>query len=429
MKKKMIFICSILVITTAFIIGQTPFTEHKSKTKLNIGSSNSQLSQKVDKYFHKDTAKSKFDDLNGSLNCKTCHIGEYPTKNSPELAPCPREGMISVYHRPEEGPEVVLLNEVANTYEPVIFSHKLHAQMAEMGSSCNGCHHYNTTGPVLPCRQCHSQTRKRDNVSIPDLRAAYHRQCMNCHRQWNYTTGCSNTCHFPKDSKTKEKIKVEVAKIKGKEHPPLEVPIKLRYQTNYEKGKLVTFYHDEHVNLFKLPCTACHQDYNCKKCHDKQHLFNNNDPEFVKPITLKKSLDEHHKPCFGCHAEENNKAKCDKCHKNAEMDKFNHSITTGWALNKYHNVLACTKCHSNNQPYKKLDNTCTSCHKNFKPGGFDHKVVGFVMSENHKDLECENCHMDKKDFTKRIECSTCHDDKQYPQSRPGKQQIAVKSKK
>ncbi len=425
MKMKIISILVVMFVTCAIIIGGTKLTEHKSKTNLDIGNSNSLQHNKVKDYFKKDTVK---EHISNSINCKTCHLAEYPTKTDPGLINCPRQGMISVFHKPEEGPEVVLLNEVAKRYEPVIFSHKLHSQMAEMGTSCNGCHHYNTTGPVLPCRKCHSADRKREDVSIPDLRAAYHRQCMQCHRQWNHTTGCNNTCHFPKDEKTRAKVDNELAKIIGKEHPPLQTPNKLTYETSYNKGKMVTFYHEEHVKLFKIQCVACHQENNCIKCHDKEHVFNNSDPEFTKPIKVKKSLDEHHKPCFGCHAGENKQADCNKCHKNNVMQPFNHAVTAGWTLNKFHVNLTCQQCHGDKTPYKKLDSYCISCHKNFVPSIFNHSKVGITLSASHIELNCDNCHY-KNDFTKPPECVGCHDDKTYPQAKPGKPATAKKEKK
>lgn len=411
MKNAIIAVISFLLISGVIIIGKTSYKNEdnlKTKTKLNIGNASSIESKKVSDYFGTDTVHSKFGNQYKLLNCKTCHVGEYPTKTDPQLISCPREGMISVYHRPDEGPEVVLLNEISDRYVPVVFSHKLHAQMSEMGESCNGCHHYNTTGPVLPCRKCHSFERKRDDVSIPDLRAAYHRQCMQCHRQWNYTTGCNNTCHALKKDKSQAYVDAEIAKFKGKEHPPLETPVKLTFETNYEKGKIVTFYHEEHVKMFNLPCVACHQNNNCVKCHDKKHLFKNNDPEFVKPIKVHKTLEEHHKPCFGCHADENKSANCKKCHKDSEMKPFNHAATTGWALNRYHVSLACKDCHGNSTPYTRLNNNCTTCHKNFKAGSFNHLVTGFVLGENHQDMDCDNCHL-KNDFTKKPDCSSCHD--------------------
>ena len=70
-------------------------------------------------------------------------------------------------------------------------------------------------------------------------------------------------------------------------------------------------------------------------------------------------------------------------------------------------------------PYKKLDNTCTSCHKEFVPGKFDHKVIGLIITEVHKEMECDNCHLNK-DFSQTPKCNMCHEDKSFATQIPGK---------
>ena len=93
------------------------------------------------------------------------------------------------------GPTVVEMGEKGGQYGPVHFAHKMHADMSEMSGGCYGCHHYNSTSmAILSCRECHPKARAREDISMPDLKGAYHRQCMDCHRQWNHSTDC-NGCH------------------------------------------------------------------------------------------------------------------------------------------------------------------------------------------------------------------------------------------
>jgi cytochrome c553 len=42
---------------------------------------------------------------------------------------------------PEAGPDIVILRELENTYDPVPFEHKSHAKMAQMWNGCVTCHH------------------------------------------------------------------------------------------------------------------------------------------------------------------------------------------------------------------------------------------------------------------------------------------------
>lgn len=346
-----------------------------------------------------------------TLNCKTCHSCEYPTKEDPCLILCPRENMVSVYHSSKEGPEVVVINEMSENYSGVVFSHKMHSEMAEMSSGCTGCHHYNTTGPVLNCRKCHENTRSRENVAIPDLKAAYHRQCMKCHLQWSSDNGCNNQCHQRKGPDSQVRLEQTMKEINLKTHPFRPEPSKKVWETSYEKGKIVTFFHDEHVQLFKLNCSDCHSGDNCIKCHESEKT-----KQINKTIASEKPEEERHKLCNNCHY----KNSCEKCHKDNEMMPFEHGRSTGWNLKGYHSKLECTRCHGNSVPFKKLDNNCTSCHKNFVKGEFDHKLTGLVLSEVHSEAECKDCHSNDN-FSKNPVCSSCHDnDKSYPKDLPGK---------
>lgn len=342
------------------------------------------------------------------ISCRSCHSCDVPTKQDPCLLPCPREEMVTVHQSANEGPEVIKLDQLSNKYEPVVFSHKIHAQMSQMSGGCAGCHHYNTAGPVLPCSDCHSVERKREDLSKPDLQAAYHRQCINCHKEWSHSTDCTS-CHELKGKNITASEK-SVEMIKGKDHPKVEEPKKIVYETNNNKGRIVTFFHDEHVNIFKAECISCHQKENCTRCHDKQK--NLQISSFSKPVKISKSKDEHHQPCFKCHEQDN----CTKCHLDKPMEPFNHKISTGWALKSYHEKLDCNKCHKSIK-FVKLNNNCSSCHSNFT-AGFNHSVTGLKLDEIHTELECSDCHTDNN-FSKTPDCSNCHEDKGFPKDKPG----------
>jgi hypothetical protein len=349
--------------------------------------------------------------VNQSLNCKSCHACEYPTKEDPCLIECPRLDIAPVMHSLQEGPNVVVIDEMSENYSGVVFSHKLHTHMSEMSSGCTGCHHYNTTGPVLNCRKCHESNRSRENVSIPDLKAAFHRQCMKCHLQWSGENGCNIQCHTRKGNDSQARLQQTIKEVTNKTHPLRPEPSKMIWETNSDKGKIVTFFHDEHVKLFKFNCADCHSNDNCSKCHGPK---TKND--FSKPVKVNISEEQRHKSCVSCH----NINACQKCHKDSEMQPFNHGRSTGWNLKSYHSKLACEKCHGSTGSIKKLDNNCTSCHKNFVKGEFDHKLTGLVLSEVHQEAECKDCHINGK-FTGTPECASCHDkDKSYPKDLPGK---------
>lgn len=345
--------------------------------------------------------------------CLTCHVNDNPTKAEPNLVKCPRKKIMSPgFHKVEEGPEYLVLDEISNKFGPVVFAHKTHAHMGEMKEGCYGCHHYNEAKPIQPCKECHSASRVRTDLSKPDLKGARHRQCIDCHRQWSGSVECGS-CHSPKEARTSIKNNVDLKTLNRKSFPKVEIPVKLVYQTKYEKGKVVTFFHDEHANKFGLKCIDCHQDQNCTKCHENKKDAAKKSS--IKQINERRSMTDLHKPCFACHSNDN----CTSCHAEKPKAAFDHSVSAGWPLNKFHAKLSCQKCHGNGNKFKKLNNECASCHKNWNMKTFDHKKTGLELDEVHKNNECSDCHIDKN-FGNKPSCKNCHEDKAYPAQKPGK---------
>lgn len=349
-----------------------------------------------------------------NLTCKTCHACEVPTKDDPCLIACPRLSMIKEYPSPEVGPDVIVIDELEDRYTPVIFSHKLHAQMSEMTGGCLGCHHYNTLGPILSCNVCHSKERKREDVRTPDLKAAYHQQCLDCHRQWSHQTECVS-CHQEKSKGKSLDITEITSELLMKSHPVVEKPTKIVYDTEYEKGKLVTFFHNDHTKLFGLECVSCHKNENCISCHDLEKISNGENGNYDSPIKIQLTEDERHNRCFGCH--ENN--KCSFCHKNKEMKPFDHGLRTGWVLQQFHQNISCINCHGSKTNFTGIDNKCNNCHFDWNIETFDHQITGLILDEDHAENDCADCHIDR-DFSVNPTCDDCHDDKNYPEEIPGK---------
>jgi len=345
-----------------------------------------------------------------NINCKTCHVCDVPTKDDPCLIACPREKIATVYQKPEQTPELFIIDQISDRYGPVYFSHRLHAQMSVMSGGCENCHHFNTSGPILECNTCHESSRQREDVSRPDLKGAYHRQCMDCHREWSHETAC-NTCHTLKKNLKDAKQENIQKKYSGKVHPVVLEPTHISYQTNSEKGKLVTFYHDDHTKKFGLTCATCHKQESCTKCHD----VNRNSEVKLKTVSIKKTFEEQHKNCISCHKEDN----CSSCHSSTKLESFDHAKKTGWALSKHHIILACSKCHGSKLPYKKLDKKCSSCHQGWNKETFKHTVTGLQLDETHSDLGCEDCHSENN-YAEKPSCTNCHENYVYPKQKPGK---------
>ena len=124
------------------------------------------------------------------------------------------------------------LNQVADYYEPVRFSHRSHdvatggdcgtchhrvswdaddrtgldlAVLHQdvdvlLGGACTGCHGDLGATTFQPCADCHREALEPDAPTRPGLKAAYHRQCIGCHERSGLAnaapTDC-RSCHRP----------------------------------------------------------------------------------------------------------------------------------------------------------------------------------------------------------------------------------------
>ena len=116
-------------------------------------------------------------------------------------------------------PDTVTLNSQSKLYESFNFNHAKHIQLTK---ECSYCHHH-TTGTleqdpncvrchrnssetkVVSCKGCHQadsfsaaafkeKDPKSYHLDKPSLKAAMHRNCINCHEKMTGPTGCQD-CH------------------------------------------------------------------------------------------------------------------------------------------------------------------------------------------------------------------------------------------
>lgn len=120
-----------------------------------------------------------------------------------------------------ERPDTIVIDTLAQLFEPVSFDHDMHVEIA---NSCATCHHHTTGTPVedtncarchansgptaeVACQDCHAAKRfeadylnklDEDNtiyhVDKVGLKGAYHIRCMNCHEEMGAPNGCQD-CH------------------------------------------------------------------------------------------------------------------------------------------------------------------------------------------------------------------------------------------
>jgi hypothetical protein len=342
-----------------------------------------------------------------STTCSRCHSCEHPNREKPCLISCPRHGThFYGEHDVDEGPEIVIIDQLANLYRPVVFAHRLHADMSTMSGGCENCHHYSErSGTIPPCRDCHDESKGPVNLQKPALKGAYHRQCMNCHLDWSHQNACG-FCHEEADGS--RPAAVDSTDIVGIPHPLIEATHTYTYETTYGEAPLVSFHHTDHVEMFGLKCVDCHRGDSCSSCHHGADE------------TPQRARVDHVTTCCSCHGERD----CGFCHAEEAKACFNHGQSTGWALEPFHTQVSCQTCHGSPQDFRTPSDQCASCHIHWEDGGFDHRVTGLGLNEDHVDLDCRDCHLEM-DFSRQPSCEACHDEPMLPNQLPGRRSRAA----
>ncbi|PLY04704.1 MAG: class III cytochrome C [Desulfuromonas sp.] len=125
----------------------------------------------------------------------------------------------------DDFPDEVEIDSLANLYDGVVFDHAMHVDMTE---NCADCHHHTTGTGVVDeyCAKCHDGAEDGDTVACqdchsanpvspenfhstpeaysyhddkPNLKAAYHLNCVGCHQDVGGPTGCED-CHAKTDA-------------------------------------------------------------------------------------------------------------------------------------------------------------------------------------------------------------------------------------
>ena len=324
--------------------------------------------------------------------CDKCHACEKPTAADPCLVLCPRRTDAD-HLSPALGPDIVILDDLEDLYVAVRFDHKKHATMSGMAAGCEACHHYSPPNSTHPeCKSCHPVRGMSADIEQPGLKGAYHRQCMNCHTDWDHETKCE-VCHEKKAGGRLQGTATEVCE--HSHYEPIELSELIVFDTGYADGDKVPFHHRNHSQKYERDCTECHQQQSCTRCHVHG--------EELHPMGELEDIDLHD-TCFRCHDQET----CTDCHGRAPDDLFQHA-ETGWPLRAYHAKLNCRACHGPSGAFRKLTPVCENCHAGDWPGpDFDHEVTGVRLNEVHRELDCLDCHVGG--VGTRAACDGCHDD-------------------
>lgn len=145
---------------------------------------------------------------NNPASCDACHMkaeaGETPQPGASAEEKTAVAAKLLQVRKPVVGtypvddiPEKVVIGAIADQYQPSELPHrKIVLSMVEAvknsslagnfhqdeGAVCRGCHHNSPASKKPPrCASCHGAGFDADKPNMPELKTAYHRQCMGCH--------------------------------------------------------------------------------------------------------------------------------------------------------------------------------------------------------------------------------------------------------
>lgn len=155
--------------------------------------------------------------------CVSCHMPK-PAAVTPQTEPKAMAAMLLEARKPvtatysdEDIPETVEIKTLSKQFEPAKLPHRKIVQTLvknlkdsklagafhrDPGTICQGCHHNSPVAKKPPaCASCHGQPFDGRNLFKPGLQAAYHLQCMECHKDMGIekpvATNCTG-CHKEK---------------------------------------------------------------------------------------------------------------------------------------------------------------------------------------------------------------------------------------
>ena len=201
---------------------------------------------------------------------------------------------------------------------------------------------------------------------------------------------------------------------------------------------------DAHQGRFGQECESCHNEKEWKQAlfdHDRdtefRRQFKHRDVSCLSCHTQALRVRKPPTECIGCHRDDDihngyHGDECGSCHtpEHWSLNRFDHASETGFELTGQHREATCSGCHSQQRNNKVAGRACVDCHHLADPHSeslgdncaqchitegwidnlFSHEVVDFPLIGMHRQLSCEECHIDSDYSEMDGGCDICHQD-------------------
>ena len=102
-----------------------------------------------------------------------------------------------------------IIRQTEDHYGPVRFMHAKHAVVTK---DCALCHHYRPldeeASETVRCSACHQESFKKGHPERLGIKAAYHQQCMGCHKEMDKGPVSCTGCHSKNSPDHSDKIEL-----------------------------------------------------------------------------------------------------------------------------------------------------------------------------------------------------------------------------
>ncbi len=336
-----------------------------------------------------------------------------------------------------------LVNTYEDKYKPVRFMHTKHA--AALEGNCVLCHHYRPADVNMPetvaCRACHQEAFNPEAPDRIGLKAAYHQQCMDCHKKMNQGPVSCTGCHAEKHVDHQKLVQL----------PPNPTPTQVTQEClrcHEDAGKdMLTSAHwlwrgpspytvgqekqvmdgkaTNTINNFCIAvpsneprCTSCHAGYgwkdntfdftdmskmDCLICHDTTGSYKKAPPKAGMPAP------EVDLTYVAQNVGSTSRNSCGECHfqggggdsvKHADMCSVLRYPKRNCDIHMGGYDFSCTECHKTNNhkisgrsssvPVAEGARSCVDCHTN-KPH-YGENILDHHLNKHCDHLDCSTCH-------------------------------------